>query len=295
MLLLPALVLLALAEQGLNAQLYYRNKDFRECVSLIPTSAITGEGVPDILMLLVQLSQKMLVDRIMWCPDVQCTVLEVKVIDGLGCTVDVILVNGEMENGCTICVCTTDGPVVTQVRALLTPPPNRELRIKSQYVHNDKIKAAIGIKICAPGLENAVAGSPVMVLPPGYDQAMLDDVKDEVMADFKTLAGALATDKEGVLACASTLGALEALLVFLREECEQRGHADAPIHMRHLHAADQACRWEGRGISTYREGQSHLTGGGTSTCSAGSARTSLRTRSSRSSRSTITNEPPIGR
>jgi translation initiation factor 5B len=106
------------------------------------------------------------------------------------------------------------------VRALLTPPPNRELRIKSQYVHNDKIKAAIGIKICAPGLENAVAGSPVMVLPPGYDQAMLDDVKDEVMADFKTLAGALATDKEGVLACASTLGALEALLVFLREECD---------------------------------------------------------------------------
>lgn len=63
--------------QGLNAQLYYRNKDFREYISLIPTSAITGEGVPDILLLLVQLSQKMLVDRIMWNPEVQCTVLEV--------------------------------------------------------------------------------------------------------------------------------------------------------------------------------------------------------------------------
>ena len=75
-------VLLQLAEQGLNAQLYYRNKDFKEYVSLVPTSAITGEGVPDILMMLVQLSQKMLVERIMWSPEVQCTVLEVKTIQG---------------------------------------------------------------------------------------------------------------------------------------------------------------------------------------------------------------------
>ena len=49
-------------------------QDFREYVSLIPTSAHTGEGVPDILMLLVQITQKMMVERIMWTPLVQCTV-----------------------------------------------------------------------------------------------------------------------------------------------------------------------------------------------------------------------------
>jgi translation initiation factor 5B len=99
----------------------------------------------------------------------------------------------------------------------LTPPPNRELRVKSNYIHHDRLKGAVGIKICAPGLENAVAGSPIMVYT---EQDDLEDLKDEVMSDFATLAKGLATDNEGVLAVASTLGALEALLVFLRNECD---------------------------------------------------------------------------
>lgn len=104
-----------------------------------------------------------------------------------------------------------------QIRALLTPPPNRELRVKSNYVHHDKLKGAVGIKLSAPGIENAVAGSPIMVLT---DQDDIEDIKEEVMSDFATLAKGLATDNEGVLAVASTLGALEALLVFLRNECK---------------------------------------------------------------------------
>ena len=204
-------------EKGLNAELYWENKELGSTVSLVPTSAISGEGVNDMLHMLSRLSQQRLAKKLAYSRTLQCTVLEVKVIDGLGCTVDVILVNGEIANGASVVVCTTDGPVVTTVRALLTPPPNRELRVKSQYVHNDHIKAAIGIKICAPGLENAVAGSPVMVVGPEDDE---EDLKEEVMADFAALAKGLATDKEGVLAVASTLGALEALLVFLRNECK---------------------------------------------------------------------------
>ena len=64
--------------QGLNAALYYRNTDFREYVSLVPTSAHTGEGVPDILMLVVQLTQKLMLERIMWSQEIMCTVLEIK-------------------------------------------------------------------------------------------------------------------------------------------------------------------------------------------------------------------------
>ena len=50
-------VLTQLAEQSLNAKLYYENDDFRRNVSVVPTSAITGEGVPDILLLTVQITQ----------------------------------------------------------------------------------------------------------------------------------------------------------------------------------------------------------------------------------------------
>jgi translation initiation factor 5B len=210
-------VLLQLAEQGLNAKLYYKNKDFKDYVSLVPTSAITGEGVPDILMMLVQLSQKMLVERIMWCPDVQCTVLEVKVVEGLGATADVILANGTLKRGDRIVMCGFGGPVVTRVRELLTPKPLREIRVKTDFLHHQSVDGAQGIKICANHLEGVVAGSAAMVpyadIP--YD---LECCKEEVMGDLNKLAKAASEVNGGigVYAIASTLGSLEALLEFLK-------------------------------------------------------------------------------
>ncbi len=210
-------VLLALAEQGLNAQLYYRNKDFREYVSLCPTSAHTGEGVPDILMLLVQLSQKLMVDRIMWTPFVQCTVLEVKVVEGLGATADVILANGTLHRGDRLVMCGFGGPVVTRVRELLTPRPLREIRIKTDYLHHQEIDGAAGIKICANHLESVVAGSACLV-PLADVPHDIEVCKEDVMVDLNKLAKAASEVNGGlgVYAMASTLGSLEALLEFLK-------------------------------------------------------------------------------
>jgi translation initiation factor 5B len=122
--------IVAFAEQGLNAVLHYENKNLGKNVSLVPTSAITGEGVPDMIMLLVNLTQQRMNERLMYLSSLECTVLEVKVIEGLGTTIDVVLVNGYLHEGDKIVVCGLNGPIVTQVRALLTPQPMRELRIK---------------------------------------------------------------------------------------------------------------------------------------------------------------------
>lgn len=102
-------------------------------MSLVPTSAHTGEGIPDLLMLLVQLTQKMMPERLYFSEQVQCTVLEVKVVEGLGTTLDVILVNGTLREGDTIVLCGLNGPIVTTIRAVLAPQPLRELRVKGAY------------------------------------------------------------------------------------------------------------------------------------------------------------------
>jgi translation initiation factor 5B len=128
--------IVAFAEQGLNAILYYDNKNFAKNVSLVPTSAVTGEGVPDMIMLLVNLTQQRMSDRLMYLSELECTVLEVKVTEGLGTTIDVILSNGILREGDRIVICGLNGPIVTQVRALLTPQPLRELRIKVPYTRN---------------------------------------------------------------------------------------------------------------------------------------------------------------
>jgi translation initiation factor 5B len=125
---------LAFAEQGLNAEIFDENKNLSKNVSLVPTSAITGEGIPDMLMLLVKLTQERMNQNLMYISELECTILEVKIIEGLGTTIDVILSNGRMKEGDKIVLCGMDGPIVTNVRALLTPQPMRELRVKVSKV-----------------------------------------------------------------------------------------------------------------------------------------------------------------
>lgn len=205
---------LAFAEQGFNAELFYENKSMAKNVSLVPTSAHTGEGIPDMLKLILQLTQERMVGSLMYLSEVQATVLEVKAIEGFGMTIDVILSNGILHEGDRIVLCGTEGAIVTNIRALLTPAPMRELRLKSQYVHNKEVKAALGVKISAPGLEGAIAGSRLMVVGPDDDE---DDIVDEVEADLVTLMSRVEKTGRGVSVQASTLGSLEALLDFLKD------------------------------------------------------------------------------
>jgi translation initiation factor 5B len=218
-----------LQEQGVNSNLYWEmgdedwmNSDF---IPLVPTSAVTGEGVQDVLLLLCQIAQRKLWKQLMWCANLQCTILEVKAIDGLGMTVDALVVNGYLKEGDRAVFCTLDGPIITEIRGLLTPPPSRESRIKSEYIHHKEIKGARGVKIIGNGLEKVMAGTPVMTIGE-FDEE--EDIKAEVMSDLTNLQEKLSTDKKGVMVQASTLGALEALLQFLREETQP------PIPVSHI-------------------------------------------------------------
>ncbi|KAF8169499.1 hypothetical protein BJ912DRAFT_933806 [Pholiota molesta] len=225
-----AKTIVAFAEEGLNACLYYENKNLGRNVSLVPTSAITGEGVPDMIMLLVNLTQQRMSDRLMYLSELECTVLEVKVIEGLGTTIDVVLSNGILHEGDRIVVCGLNGPIVTQVRALLTPQPMRELRIKSAYVHHKEVKAALGVKITAPDLDKAIAGSRLLVVGPDDDE---DELKEEVMSDLTTLFENIDKSGRGVCVQASTLGSLEALLDFLKSsKIPVSGINIGPVHKR---------------------------------------------------------------
>ncbi|XP_061365155.1 eukaryotic translation initiation factor 5B-like [Gastrolobium bilobum] len=107
----------------------------------------------------------------------------------------------------------TKVPIVTTIRALLTPHPMKELRVKGTYLHHKQIKAAMGIKITAQGLEHAIAGTGLYVVNPDDD---LEDVKEATMEDMRSVMSRIDRSGEGVCVQASTLGSLEALLEFLK-------------------------------------------------------------------------------
>ncbi|GFY85591.1 eukaryotic translation initiation factor 2 (eIF-2) family protein [Actinidia rufa] len=220
-------------EQGLNTELYYKNKEMGETFSIVPTSAISGEGIPDLLLLLVQWTQKTMIEKLTYSNEVQCTVLEVKVVEGHGTTIDVVLVNGVLHEGDQIVVCGMQaslGPIVTSVRALLTPHPMKELRVKGTYLHHKEIKAAQGIKITAQGLEHAIAGTGLYVVGPDDD---VEDIKESAMEDMKSVLNRIDKTGEGVCVQASTLGSLEALLEFLKSPAVSipvSGISIGPVH-----------------------------------------------------------------
>ncbi|EAT79211.1 eukaryotic translation initiation factor 5 subunit B [Parastagonospora nodorum] len=202
-----------LQEHGFNSEIFHKNKSLSKYVSVCPTSAHTGEGIPDMIKLIVKLTQERLTNNLMYLSEVECTVLEVKVIEGLGTTIDVVLSNGVLHEGDRIVLCGNPEPIVTNIRALLTPAEMKELRVKSQYVHNKEVKAAMGIKISADGLDTAIAGSRLLVVGPDDDE---EDLMDEVMGDLAHLLSKVSKTGRGVSVQASTLGSLEALLEFLR-------------------------------------------------------------------------------
>lgn len=206
-------VILQFAEQGLNAALFYENPDPRTYVSLVPTSAITGEGMGNLLFLIVEFCQNMLAKRLMYSDELQATVLEVKAIPGLGTTIDAILINGKLREGQTMILAGTDGPIVTQIRSLLMPQPLKELRVKNAYVEYKEIKAAQGVKIAAKDLEKAIAGINLLIANKPDE---VEICRDEVAKELKSALSHIKLSTPGVFVQASTLGSLEALLEFLR-------------------------------------------------------------------------------
>ncbi|KAJ6852308.1 eukaryotic translation initiation factor 5B-like [Iris pallida] len=217
-------------EQGLNTALYYKNKEMGETFNIVPTSAISGEGIPDLLLLLVQWAQKTMEEKLTYVDEVQCTVLEVKVIEGLGTTIDVVLVNGLLHEGDQIVVCGMQGPIMTTIRALLTPHPMKELRVKGTYLHHKELKAAQGVKISAQGLEHAIAGTALYVVGPNADA---EHIKATVMQDMDRVMSRIDKSGEGVYVQASTLGSLEALTEFLKSPAVNIPFSDfniGPVH-----------------------------------------------------------------
>ncbi len=202
-----------LNELGFNADRFDRVRDFTREVAIVPVSGKTGEGIPELLMLLVGLSQAFLKRELEITPEMPAkgTVLEVKEEHGLGVTIDVIIYDGHIKRGDTIVVGSIDSkPIVTRVKALLKPRPLEEIRFSSRkFINVKEAYAACGVKIAAPNLENALAGSPIIVANKNIEKAV-EEVKREI-EEIK-----IKTDKTGVVLKADTLGSLEALVNMLK-------------------------------------------------------------------------------
>ncbi|KAM3193849.1 hypothetical protein ACQJBY_070470 [Aegilops geniculata] len=224
-------------ENGFNTAPYYENNKKKKVVNIVPTSAESGEGVPDLLLLLVRWLPDIITDELAYDDAVECTVLEVNEHKDLGTTVDVVLINGVLRQGDQVIVCTKQGPVTTIIRDLLTPHPMKELKAKGAYKHHKEVRAAQGVKIVARGLQYAMAGTSLIVVKPGDDlrqaeAAAMQEIDMAISTADENEKGtttqevsSIVTSKEGIYVQASSVGTLEAIIAHLKSNS-----VDIPVY-----------------------------------------------------------------
>ncbi|MBI5347067.1 MAG: translation initiation factor IF-2 [Candidatus Aenigmarchaeota archaeon] len=195
-----------ITELGLDAERFDRIADFSKKIAIVPISAKTGEGVPDLLTVIAGLSEKFLKNRLITTQEAGGTILEVKEVTGLGTTIDVIVYDGTISKG-DFLIIGGKSPVATKIKALLEPQAMKDMRTEKQFVSIDSCSAAIGVKIVATGLKDIVAGLPVRTAKSQHDaESIMKEMKDEASeVEIERKA-------EGLILRADTVGSLEALI-----------------------------------------------------------------------------------
>ncbi len=199
--------------EGVSADRYDRVGDFRKTFGIVPISAKTGEGIPDLLMVLGGLAQRFLEENLTQ-EDIdvpgEATILEVKEEKGLGKTLDVILFKGKLNRDDTIVIGGRE-VTTTRVKAILKPKPMDEIRDpREKFQRVNTVYAATGVKILAQNLENVVSGASLKVVADDLEE-ILEEVREESQAHVET-------DEEGIMIKADAIGSLEALAMELKNE-----------------------------------------------------------------------------
>ena len=198
---------------GFRTDKFSNVKDFTKTIAIVPTSAKTGEGIPELLAVLVGLTQQYLKKRLKTTEGpAKGTVLEVKEEPGLGMTINVIIYDGILEKGDLIVIGAKEKPVVTSVRAVFLPKPLDEIRDpRDKFSSVASVPAAAGVKIAAPNLEDVLAGAPLYSIP---SEDCIDEYVKLVSDEVEQIK--VATDLDGVILKTDALGSLEAIAESLK-------------------------------------------------------------------------------
>ncbi|MFB0504449.1 MAG: translation initiation factor IF-2 [Candidatus Bathyarchaeia archaeon] len=196
------------SELSFRADRFDRIKDFTRTAAIVPTSAKTGEGIPELVTILTGLTQQYLQERLETTEGpAKGTVLEVKEETGLGVTINVIIYDGILRRGDTVVVGGRTKPIVTNTRAVLLPKPLDEIRDpRDKFSSVNEVSAAAGVKVAAPDLDEALAGAPLFVVP---SEDKIDEYVEIVSEEVERLK--ITKDIDGVILKTDALGSLEAI------------------------------------------------------------------------------------
>jgi len=195
-----------LYREGFSADRYDRISDFTRNVAIVPISAKTGFGVPDLIMVLAGLAQTFLESQLRNEDETaEGTILEVREEKGMGVVADAILYNGIIRKGQTVFTGTVDGIKALRIKGIFKPKPLDEIRDpRDRFLPVNEVRAASGIRILFQGGGGIIPGSPFKELS-GDLVDLKKSIESAIRSSFKP-------SSEGIVAKADAVGSLEALV-----------------------------------------------------------------------------------
>jgi len=215
---------------GYQSEAFYRVKDFKQEIAIVPISARSGVGIPELLAVLVGLTQQYLQKRLnQEQKDPRGIVLEVNDEVGLGQTANIILIDGSIKKGDSIVVAKRDSVIVIKPKAVLLPKPLDEMRDpRDKFKPVDKVDAAAGLKIASPDLEGVLPGSTLYIASNASD---IEKYTKLIESEMKSVF--IDTETNGIVLKCDTIGSLEAIVEMLRRSQVPVAKADIGPVNRH--------------------------------------------------------------
>ncbi|MDW7641015.1 MAG: translation initiation factor IF-2, partial [Nitrosarchaeum sp.] len=217
---------------GYQSEAFYRVKDFKTEIAIVPISARSGVGIPELLAVLVGLTQQYLQKRLEQKEkESRGIVLEVNDEIGLGHTANIILIDGSIKKGDSIVVAKRDSVIVTKPKAILLPKPLDEMRDpRDKFKPVSNVSAAAGLKIASPDLEGVLPGSTLYVVS---NESDIEKYTKLIESEMKSVF--IDTETNGVVLKCDTIGSLEAIVEMLRRSQVPISKADiGPVNRRDI-------------------------------------------------------------
>jgi len=205
----------ALSILGYQSEAFYRVQDFKKEISIVPVSARSGVGIPELLAVLVGLTQQFLQEKLdQEEKSTRGIVLEVNEEVGLGPTVNMILIDGHLTKEDNLVFAKRDSVIITKPKAMLLPKPLDEMRDpRDKFKPIDEVNAAAGIKIASPELDGVLPGSTVYA---SSDLEEAKELKNLLESEMKSVF--IDTETTGLIIKCDTIGSLEAITEMLRRQ-----------------------------------------------------------------------------
>ena len=208
-------VVTALSVLGYQSEAFYRIDDYKKEIAIVPVSAKTGIGIPELFAVLVGLTQQYLKEKLnQEEKSNRGIILEVNDEVGLGPTANMILIDGQMRKEDSIIAAKRDSVIVTKPKALLLPKPLDEMRDpRDKFKPVEHIQAAAGVKIASPDLDGVLPGSTLYAVS---DDAEIEHFKKIIEDEMQSVF--ISTETTGVILKCDAIGSLEAITEMLRRQ-----------------------------------------------------------------------------